>query len=208
MGIPDVDLDVADRQKVMSLFENAIPASQLNHERDQLVPHNTGIYFQNIPTDPITGLATFPYEIAEELGYYKIDMIPYHIYEDVKTEKQLVKYLAVAEGKDFPWESFLDERFYHEKPEDQVTHLGNHYELVKTYPPQSVMDVAALIALIRPRKRYLIGEPWEVIEEKIWQKLPEEETDDKGSYFFKKSHATAFALVVMVHLQILLARVQ
>lgn len=204
MGLPDVDLDVVDRDRVMSILSDAVPASQLSADGKRLVRHNTGVYFQNIPTDPLNGLATFPYEIAEDLGYYKVDFIPYHAYEGVRDEAHLRQLLEMAESERFPWKWFEQSRFFTNPNHSlRVTHLGNHYELTLRYPPRSVLDVAALIALIRPRKSYLIGRPWAEICDLIWQKLPEEENGEARNYFFKKSHAVAFALVILVHMQML-----
>lgn len=204
MGIPDVDLDVGDREVAIGLFPTRVTASQLSADKTELVQHNTGLYFQGVPTDPLNGLATYPYDIAEDLGYYKLDLIYYSVYAGVKSEEHLTEMLKYAESDEFDWAMFLDGKYYsNEDPNLQVTHLARHMDVVEQYPPQSVEDVAALIALIRPRKKYLIGEPWEIIKEKIWLKLPEEDSDKPGNYFFKKSHAIAFALVILIHLQIL-----
>lgn len=204
MGIPDVDLDVADRDAAIKLFPEAIVASQLSSDKKRLVPHNTGVHFQNLITDPINGLATFPYDLAEDRGYYKIDFIPFHVYEHVTSDAHLRKLVQHAESDKFNWDWFAEERFFNnEDSKLRVTHIGNYYELCQQYPPTKVVDVATLIALIRPRKKYLIGEPWEVIQEKIWKKLPEEESDKPGNYFFKKSHAIGYALAVCVHMQLL-----
>ena len=203
MGLPDVDLDIADRVAVLDLFPDAVVASQLAPDGSKLTPHNTGVYFQNLPVDPLNGLSTFPYDIAEELGYFKIDFIPFHIYELVSDEEELLNLVTFAESDKFPWEWFQNEMFFGDDPRLRVAHIGGYQDLCAQYPPASVMDVAILIALIRPRKKYLIGEPWEVIEELIWGQYPEEDTG-KGSYFFKKSHAVGYALAVLVHMQLLI----
>ena len=204
MGIPDVDLDIVDRESIVELFPTAITASQLSSDKRKLVPHNTGLHFQCLRQDPINSLATFPYDIAEELGYYKIDFIPFHVYENIKNEKQLQRYVDIAESPKFNWDWFSQERFFNnDESKLRVTHIGNYYDLCQQYPPESVEDIAILIALIRPRKKYMIGEDWDVIKEFIWQKLPEEETDQAGNYFFKKSHAIGYALAVCVHMQVL-----
>lgn len=203
MDIPDVDLDVAARGSVLGHLRGYTTASQLSSDKAKLVPHNTGVYFQKIPTDPTNNLASFPYDEAEALGYYKVDLIPYHIYEGVDNEDHLTELLSIAESDDYPWDWFLDHRFFDNTDSKlQITHLARHREVVDQYPPKSVMDVATLIALIRPRKKYLIGRSWDEITDVIWKRLPEEETGDR-SYFFKKSHAVAFALVVMIHLLLL-----
>jgi len=195
--IPDVDLDVKDRERAVSLFNKAIPASQL--QEGKLTTHNTGIYFQNIPVDPITGISAFPFDLAEkEFGYFKVDVIPNHVYDLIQTEEELQELLDAQ----VDWDWFLDERFYKNQNTKLIlTHLGNYHDLVCQYPPQSVEDIAILIALIRPRKKYLKGEAWGEIKNKIWKPLHKE----KG-YFFKKSHAIAFALLVVVHAQLIARR--
>lgn len=200
--IPDVDLDVKDRDRAVQLFDS-ITASQLD-QHGNLTRHKSGLYFQNIPVDPITGYAAFPYDIAEPLGYYKIDFLPYHIYDGVKSETHLNKLLARAQGDEFPWGWFQEERFYtNDEPHLQVTQLGRQLGLCRRYPPKSVEDLAILNALIRPRKKYLIGETWDTIRELVWEKIPEEE-----GYFFKKSHAVAFALAILVHIQLIDATIK
>ena len=203
-NIPDVDLDFGDRDAALASLSNITVASELTTDRTPLVKHNTGLYVQKIPDDPLTGMATYPFNMAEEIGYYKIDVISFKVYKGVDSEAHLIDLLEHAESDEFDWTRFLDGKYYSHRDTDlRVTHLANHMDVVEQYPPQSVDDVAILIALIRPRKKYLIGEPWNVIEDKIWKKLPEEDSDKKGAYFFKKSHAVAFALVILVHLQLL-----
>ena len=53
--------------------------------------------------------------------------------------------------------------------------------------------------MIRPGKRYLVGNSWEVIEKEVWEK-----TDD---YFFKRSHAIGYAMVILVQLNLLVDKV-
>jgi len=203
MGIPDVDLDIADRDAVLKMFPYALRASQLSADGDTLIPHNTGVYFQSLPQDPLTELPTFHYKQAEELGYYKVDFIPFNVYQSIRDEAHLLDLVEFAESDNFPWDWFQEERFFDGSLGDRITHLGNHFSLCQQYPPGTVAEVAALIALIRPRKKYLIGEHWNSIVDKIWKKLPEEDSDTRGAYFFKKSHAIGYALVVLVHMQLL-----
>ena len=77
--IPDVDLDVKRRDHSVLLLERGVVASQLD-QKGSLAKHKSGIYFQNIPIDPVSGCAAFPYDIAEQLGYFKVDFLSYHIY--------------------------------------------------------------------------------------------------------------------------------
>lgn len=190
--IPDVDLDVKDRDKAVTALRNYVQASQVAN--GELRPHNTGLYFQQIPTDPVTGLSAFPYKHAEEIGYFKVDVIPNHVYDLVASEDELEELLAAP----VDWNWFQDERFF--KSEDrryQLTHLAGYQHLCEMYPPTSVDDIACLIAIIRPGKKHLVGESWMKIKEEVWVKPEGDE------YFFKKSHSIAFAVLVVLHAQLI-----
>jgi DNA polymerase III alpha subunit len=64
--------------------------------------------------------------------------------------------------------------------------------------PKNVEQLAMILAMIRPGKRYLVGNTWDVIEKEVW-----EQTDD---YFFKKSHAVGYAMVILVQLNLIVDR--
>jgi DNA polymerase III alpha subunit len=57
--------------------------------------------------------------------------------------------------------------------------------------------MAMFLAVIRPAKRHLIGKTWKEVAETVWDKP----SDD--SYFFKKSHAVAYAHLVAVNMNLL-----
>lgn len=197
--IPDIDIDVKNRDKVVSLFPNAIKASQIHQKKMQ--PHNSGLYFQKVPVDPTSGICSFPYEEAEEYGYFKVDILTNHVYDmiDTPAEYELLKRAKI----DWGW--FVDRKFYiNPNSHYRLYQLGNYHNLVTHYPPQSIEDIAILIALIRPRKSHLIGEPWKEIVKKIW----DTNEGDKKKYFFKKSHAIAFALVVTIHAKIIARKLE
>ena len=85
--IPDVDLDVKDRDRAVSVLRGYTQASQEN--KGVLNPHNTGVYFQKVPVDPVSGLSAFPYKEAELVGYFKVDIIPNHVYDLVESNDEL-----------------------------------------------------------------------------------------------------------------------
>jgi hypothetical protein len=188
----DVDLEVLDRDEVATLFPTAIVASQIANDR--LVRHKTGLYFQAIPQHPINGLAAFPYDQAEKFGFFKVDLLsaPYP-YEGISSMTELRELLA--EPIDWTW--FENSRFvsslFHMNGriylpggmKDELT-MG---DVVAYYKPQSIADLAILIALKLPAQKHLIGEPFEVIRERIWVK-------EKEGARFKHSHSTSYSLVV------------
>ncbi len=190
--IPDVDLDVKDRDKAVAALRNFVPASQVNN--DKMTAHNTGVYFQKVPADPVSGLSAFPYKEAEEVGYFKVDIIPNHVYDLVESNEELQELLDAP----VDWDWFLDKRFFEaEDRRYQLTHLANYHHLCEMYPPKSVEDISCLIAMIRPGKKYLVGQPWERVKEEVWVKPEGDE------YFFKKSHSVAFAVLVVLHAQLI-----
>ena len=184
--MPDVDIDFINRDEVLKLFEH-IPASIIKEDKTE--KHKTGVYFHKIPTNPITGHASFDYKKAEERGYFKIDCLNVSIYKDIKSEEELVK-LIIAE----PDWRILNELCY----VDTLFHLNGHFNIVQKLKPKSIEQLAAVLAIIRPAKRYLLDKTWTEIMEEVWIKP----TD--GSYFFKKSHAVAYAQAIVVQMNLIL----
>jgi hypothetical protein len=67
--------------------------------------------------------------------------------------------------------------------------------------PTSILQLAAVLAMIRPAKRHLIGESWTTVMETIWTK-PED-----GEYYFKKAHAVAYAMAVVVQMNLICEKI-
>jgi hypothetical protein len=190
---PDIDIEVLARDRVATLFPEAIVASQATDK--ELVRHKTGLHFQAIPQHPITRLAAFPYETAFSLGFEKIDLLSCpNPYDGIASMAELRELLA--EPIDWRWfenAQFVSSLFH---MNGQVYLSGGMREtltmgdVVAYYRPQSIMDLAALIAIKLPAKKYLIGEPFEVIRERIWIKEPSDKVQ------FKRSHGIAYSIVV------------
>lgn len=193
--IPDIDIDLGDRDGAARLFTKAVIASQA--QKGKLVPHKNGLYFQRVPVDRATGLAAFHYHEAEERGYFKIDLLHNRIYDTIETEEELDAILA----EPIDWDWFLDDRFFdNEDPKHCLFHLGNKWGfLCKKYPPRSIQDLAALMNLKTPAKAYLYKEnaTWDEIRGRIWQK------ESNGEYGFKKSHSIAYAIVATIHAKLI-----
>ena len=191
--IPDIDLDVKERDKTASLFPKAVIASQLTTDKKHLTKHNSGIYFQQIPVIPNTRLAAFPYKQAEkDFGFFKVDLLANHVYDLIESQEELDRLLA--EPVDWSW--FQDHRFF----EKGLFHLGGKWEfLCQKYPPQSIQDVAALLNLKTPAKAYLYEESrsWDDVRALIWKK------EESGKYSFKKSHAVGYAIVTTLHAKLM-----
>jgi len=68
-------------------------------------------------------------------------------------------------------------------------------------PVDSIPRMAMFLALIRPAKRHLIGQKWVDVAKTVWDRP----TDDE--YYFKKSHAVAYAHLVAVHMNLICERI-
>lgn len=196
-SLPDVDIDVKDRDNIVGLFSHATMASQLD-DTPRLIKHKTGVHFQAIPTDPDTGFSVFPYDVAEELGYYKVDFLPNHVYDQIESMEQRDELLNAP----VDWSWFLDREFVR-----TLFHLGGTVgsgktmaDVVADYQPDSIDDIAHLIAIKLPAKKHLIGESWDKIRQEMWDKNPD------GKPQFKRSHAYAYALVVILDAQLKIRR--
>jgi DNA polymerase III alpha subunit len=55
--------------------------------------------------------------------------------------------------------------------------------------------------MIRPAKRHLIGKSWKEIMQDVWTK------PENADYFFKKSHATAYAVAIVVQMNLICEQV-
>jgi DNA polymerase III alpha subunit len=183
--MPDIDIDFVDREQALKHL-NFVGASRLDDNR--LVKHNTGVYLHEVPVDAVTGLCQVPYEQAEELGYFKIDFLNVGIYKGVRSEEHLVQLMSTEPL----WDLLQQTEFV-----DLLFHLNGHGDVLKKTCPTSVEQLAAVLAMIRPAKRYLIGKPWTTIMQEVWTK------PETGDYYFKKSHATAYAVAIVVQMNLI-----
>lgn len=190
--VPDVDIDFADRDHALKGVLH-IPASRI--ERGDLRKHNVGVYLQAIPQDPLTGFASIPYEEAEERGYFKLDFLNLNIYKGVKDDAHLQELIA----REPMWE-LLDEPLITEQLFQLSGVIDNipTSDLLSAYKPRSIMDLAIFLAMIRPRKKHLIGQEWEDVKKDIWT------PGDESLYGFKKAHAVSYAHVVVVQMNLML----
>jgi len=187
--MPDIDIDFADRDLALSRIKH-IRASRL--DRNDTVPHNTGIYLQSIPVNPITNLSTIDYKTAEDRGYFKLDFLNVSIYKDVRDEEHL-KTLMETEPL---WDLLEQDDF-----SSLLFHVNGHGSILRQMKPTSILQLAAVLAMIRPAKRHLIGKDWTTVMTTIWTK-PED-----GEYYFKKAHAVAYAMAVVVQMNLICEKI-
>lgn len=183
--MPDIDIDFADREQILKHIQY-VKASRL--QNNELVTHNTGIYVQSIPSNPILNLSNIDYKTADDEGYFKIDFLNVSIYKDVKNEEHLIKLMEIEPV----WDLLEQDEFT-----DLLFHINGHGDILRTMKPKTLEQLAAVLAIIRPAKRYLIGKSWETVMMEVWKKP---ENDD---YYFKKAHAIAYAQAIIVQMNLI-----
>jgi hypothetical protein len=182
----DIDIDVGNRDALLKVIQHT-PAS-INRDGNT-VKHNTGIYVNPVPVNPITGLCNMDYQTAEQLGYIKLDILNVHVYNQIRDNDHLDQLLATEPD----WTRLRDPEFV-----NKLIHVNGHYDLLQQHFPDTMDKLAMVLALIRPSKRYLIGRTWREIAADIWIKPAE-------GYYFKKAHAYGYAQLVMVHMNLITA---
>ena len=182
----DIDLDFADRNKILSLIQHT-PARQLHQE--QVRRHNSGVYVTDIPYDPINQCAAIDYEAAEARGYFKIDFLNMSVYQLIRDQAHYDQLLA----QEPDWARLCTDTAW----AGQLAHVGNYTDLLKQMRPDSIARMAAFISIIRPGKAHLQGLPWDQVFESVW------DGDTSRGYTFKKAHALSYSMLVALHMNLL-----
>ena len=183
MALPDIDIDFADRTQALELFKHT-PAKLKQRK------HNTGVYFHRVPSNPFTDICTVEHTDADNYEFFKLDLLNVSIYKDVKDDDHLKQLME----REPIWELLEHKDFV-----DKVFHLSGHDKLLKQLKPTSVERLAATLAIIRPAKRHLQDKGWPTIMKEVWIKP----LNDNKAYYFKKAHALSYAMVVIVHMNLI-----
>ena len=185
----DIDIDFLDRSKALALFKH-IPASRL--ENGELTRHNTGVYFHAMPVDPEKNISAIPYDKTDNLNIFKIDLLNVSIYKGVRNEQHLTELM----NKQPLWDLLEQDEF-----SNLLFHVNGHGEILRKVKPKSIEELAAVLAMIRPAKRYLVGKNWSIVNAEVWLK------PDGNEYYFKKSHAMAYAHAIVVQMNLICEQV-
>ncbi len=181
----DIDIDFGSRNKLLELIKHTSAAMR---NVNPIRKHATGVYVTAIPYDPVLDIASIDYTVAEKRGYFKLDLLNVHVYENVKDEKHLNELMVEPDWSKLKEISFVE----------KLIHLNNqYYNLVKMPEPiDSIPRLAMFLAVIRPGKKHLIGKTWQEVAKTVW---------DKGTdgYVFKKAHAISYSWLVAVHMNLL-----
>lgn len=183
----DIDIDLRTDFNPKKLFPWT-RASLIKN--DDLSPHPCGVHPQEIPEDPITELSAIPYKEAEELGYAKIDFLHLGIYDNFNSREEIEELIKVE--PDWGLLTIPSEQ-------KKLFQLSNHGDILSVVKPKSIEELADVLALIRPgKKQYvkLYTTQKEATRRILYAK-------DENGYSFKKSHAIAYSLVIVLQLHLI-----
>jgi hypothetical protein len=147
------------------------------------------VYPTAIPYDPVRGCATIDYETAEQLGYFKIDLLNMSVYQLITGPEHYEQVLS----QEPLWSRLWTDPDWAKN----LVHVGNYTELLKTMRPDSIPRMAAFIAIIRPGKAHLQNQPWDRVFESVW------DGDDSRGFVFKHSHSISYAALVALHMNLI-----
>lgn len=184
----DIDIDLPSSFEVGKVFDCATHASMLRNK--ELTKHVCGAYFQAIPTDPMTGFAAIPYDQANDIGYFKIDFLHSSAYDYFESRAE-IELLLETEPK---WDLLLIPSVVQILPQ-----VSKHIQVLQKIRPRSIMELADVLALIRPGKYFLIDK-YSDNKEHIRNNYLYKADDDK--YTFKKAHALAYAQMIVLQLHL------
>jgi hypothetical protein len=183
----DIDIDLANRDQLLPLLD-VIPA-RMHMQEGQVRCHASGVYPTDIPWDPVNACAAIDYGTAEQLGYFKIDLLNMSVYQLINSPEHYKEMLA----QEPPWQQLWTDA----KWAKQLVHVGNYTELLAAMKPDSIPRMAAFISIIRPGKAHLQNKPWAEVFESVW------DGDDSRGFVFKHAHAIGYAALVALHMNLL-----
>jgi DNA polymerase III alpha subunit len=188
----DIDIDLKTSFNPNQHFPQAVLASIVS--RNELTKHPCGVYFQRVPTDPVTHLCAIPHKFAENLGYMKIDFLHLNVM-DYFNSKQEIKTLLRKTPK---WGLMLKSDVV-----EKLFQLNNSGDIIRKIQPTSIQEIADCISIIRPGKTHLLND-YILDRVNTRRKLY---TIEPGSYAYKKGHAVAYAMIVVLQLHLIEAGV-
>ena len=179
----DIDIDFGNREDILQYIKHT-PARKLvkgNPER-----HNSGVYVNPIPYDPMLGACALHFKDADKRGYFKVDFLNVSVYQHIRDAAHYQELL----DREPPWHRLKEAAFVRE-----IIHIANYPYQVAQCMPDTIPRMAMFLAVLRPAKKHLIGRPWKEIGETVWLKGEDE-------YSFKMAHAIAYAVLVGLHMNI------
>ena len=180
----DIDIDFANRTDILQHIKHT-SARKLHQGKPER--HNSGVYVQPIPYDPMLDASAIHYKVADERGYFKIDFLNVSVYQHIRDAAHYEELLA----REPPWHRLNDPKFT-----EQIIHIANYSTQLQYTMPDTIPRMAMFLSILRPGKKHLQGLSWKEIAKTVWLK------DDNEVYSFKHAHAVAYAVLVGLHMNL------
>lgn len=193
----DIDLDTPTTFSPLDVFPTFVRASVV--QKGELSAHACGYYCQPVPIDKLTKLAAIPYNVADQYGYRKIDFLHLSTYDKITSPEHLKQLQTQEPNWNLLQDPFILEQIAHLGTKDEDGKL-KHLKMVQMLNPRSIEDVADCLALIRPSKNHLLSD---YIKDKQRVRAVLYDPPTNNQYYFKKSHAIAYAFNVVVELNMI-----
>lgn len=187
----DCDIDLPPSFDPKTVFPDWTRASILKDGK--LTPHPCGVYPQFMAKDPISRLAAIPYNVAEELGFLKLDFLHLNVYSHFQSRKEIEELVAI----DPDWNLLLIPSVV-----EKLFQISKHIDILQKVRPNNIEDLSDVLALIRPGKKELLGL---YMKDKLGTRRMLYAKNANGEYAFKKSHAIAYSLVIVLQLHLVSA---
>lgn len=207
MKFSDLDLDIPSSKS--ELIRGGIVKASILTERGTYQNHPAGVYlYAAVPQ--FDGVAVIDYKEMEKIEYQKIDILNNTFLDDI-SNKEMIEFIEKIENEDIDWE----ELWRYTEPYQ----LGKYPGILREFKVSSVLDLAIILALIRPGSVANYDKMKAFIHtDKILKKKSEEaqiileETYgipvfneqfkslgiDDGKYRYKKPHSIGYAYVLLI----------
>jgi DNA polymerase III alpha subunit len=183
----DVDIDIQSSFKPEEVFPDWVRASTLLN--GELRPHPCGVYPQEVGVDPVSHLAAAPFKVLEELGYLKVDFLHNTVYDHFTSQEEITTLLNMEPE----WKLLLIPSV-----QEKLFQLSKHGEMLDIVRPSNIEELADVLALIRPGKRKLLD--YYLTNKEKARRLLYAKT---AQYYFKRSHAIGYAMVIVLQLHLI-----
>src|SRR5882672_1349160 len=134
--IGDIDIDLSNRNDILQYIEY-IPAKKSDGTK-----HATGVYIQDIPIDPLTGLAEVFYD---ESKYTKIDFLNLSTLNYFSSNEEISELIS----KEPNWDLLKIPEIVRGLPQ-----VHEHFDLLQKMSPRSVNDLMGVLDKIREHSEY------------------------------------------------------
>lgn len=207
MKYSDLDLDIPASKS--ELIRNGLTKASILTEKGTYQNHPAGVYlYAAVPE--FEGTAVIDYKTMEEKEYQKIDILNNSYLDDI-TNKEMIRFIGLIEQEDIDWE----ELWRYTEPYQ----LGKYPGILREFKVSSVLDLAIILALIRPgsvsnydkMKAFIHTDKLLVKKTEDKQKILRETYGipifaeqfkelgiNDGKYRYKKPHSIGYAYVLLI----------